>query len=109
MANGNLQVTIPASGVVDLASGLPSSVKGDILLQSLTIQNNAAHNMRYGVTNLVSMTTPAAVNGGAAGFGILIYPSGSGGIAAFINYTSMLSDWWVAGTPGDVVDVLFIP
>ena len=108
MADGTMRVIIPASGVVNLSSGLPSSVQPDILMQSLTIQNNTIHPMRYGLTNLVSVTAPAAVSGGQAGLGILLFPSGSGGNVAFFNYTSLLSDWWVAGTAGDVVDVLFI-
>jgi hypothetical protein len=108
MAGGTIQVTVPASGVVNAASGLPSYISGNIFLQNLQIQNNAANPIRYGRDNSVSVTTPAAVNGGTAGKGILLFPSGAGGVASFINYTSFLSDWWIAGTPGDVIDILFV-
>jgi hypothetical protein len=113
MADMSFQATIPASGKVQLSSALPSSIQPDILIQSLIIQNNCSHIMRYGDVT-VSATAPAAVSGGQAGRGIIIFPSAGagaqvgGGIPAFINYTSMLSDWWVAGTAGDVVDFLFV-
>ena len=33
---------------------------------------------------------------------------GKGGIATGINYGTFLSDWWVQGTPGDVLDFAYV-
>jgi hypothetical protein len=120
MANLTLQVTIPASGVVNLSSALPVPTGGagnvvgqppigNLYVQWLTFQNNAAHAIRYGVTQKVSTAVPPAVSGGTAGFGILLAagsPGGSGTQAPAINYSTYLSDWWIAGTAGDVIDIL---
>jgi len=119
MANLTLQLTIPASGVGNLANALPvptggsgpltATVVGNLYVQWLTIQNNAAHNIRYGLDNKVSVTTPAAVNGGTAGRGILLAagsPGGAGSQSTPVTYSTYLSDWWIAGTAGDVIDIL---
>jgi hypothetical protein len=55
------------------------------------------------------VTVPAAVNLGAAGNGILLNSGGAGAQSTPINYSTNLAEWYVAGTPGDVVDILFIP
>jgi hypothetical protein len=118
----NFQVTIPASGVTPITAGLPvptggaGSLKtamplGNQLVQWLQFQNNAAHGIRYGGQG-VSATTPAAVNGGTAGNGILLpggQPGGSGSQSTPISYSTNLADWYIAGTAGDVIDVLYIP
>ena len=125
MANGNLQVTIPASGITPIIAGIPANTGalsgpqnsaggftpwavGDCIVQWLQIQNNSAHDIRYGGPN-VSVTLPAAANLGTAGNGMLLTPGGAGAQSTPINYSTNLAEWYVAGTPGDVVDILFIP
>ena len=117
MANLTLQVTIPASGVVNLATALPvlssgqtpMTVSGTMYVEFLQFQNNAAHPIRFGTDRNVSVTTPAAVNGGTAGRGILLAagsPGGAGSVSTPVTYATMLQDWYVAGVPGDVIDIL---
>ena len=109
MANLIGQVTIPSSGKVQLGSDLNPQTGGPgnltanlvpatIYVQVLQVQNNGASttNMRLGDRS-VSATR-----------GILLFPSSSDNIGAFINYGSYLNDWWVFGTAGDVVDYLFV-
>src|SRR5665213_1127793 len=121
----NFQVTIPTSGITPIIAGIPANTGalsgpqnsaggftpwavGDCIVQWLQIQNNSAHDIRYGGPN-VSVTAPAAVNGGAAGNGILLTSGSAGAQSTPINYSTNLAEWYVAGTPGDVVDILFIP
>ena len=70
----------------------------------LVIQNNAAHAIRVGDSPNVSTTTPAAVNGGTAGFGLLIQPGGSSGGSLGTSGVFNLDNWYVAGTATDVID-----
>ena len=89
MPNLTLQVTIPASGVVNLSTALPMlssgqvpmTLSGTLYVEFLQFQNNSAHPIRYGTDRLVSMTTPAAANGGTAGRGLLVSDAG---IAAMV-------------------------
>ena len=124
----NFQVTIPASGITPIIAGIPANTGalsgpqntaggftpwavGDCIVQWLQFQNNAANPIRYGGPN-VSVTTPAAVNLGTAGNGMLLpggQPGGSGSMSTPINYSTNLAEWYVAGTPGDVIDILFLP
>lgn len=113
MANFIGQVTIPAGGgKVKLASALPQGagiVSGNllapltasrVLVQQLQVQNNGASNtnMRFGDQS-VSATR-----------GIVLPPTSSDNLGAFINYSTFLDDWWVYGTTGgDLVDFLYIP
>ena len=109
MANLIGQCTIPAGGKVQLSTGiqLPSnnsggigaapSQNGNIFVQQLIVQNNQAHNMRLGDVTVSSTK------------GLLLLANGgsfNGG--AFINYGTYLSDWWINGTSGDVVDFIYI-
>src|ERR1035437_4729574 len=93
------QVTIPASGKVQLSAGLPSYAPPNIFVQYLTIQNNAGHSIRIGDTT-VSATKGILLASGT--------PGGSLGINGFMSYGSYVSDWWVFGTPADVIDVMYI-
>ena len=108
MANLNLKVTIPASGRVQISTSLPQPTggpgnlkanmagNGNIFVQQLIMQNQGMNNMWVGAV-------PTAANDG-----LLLGPSGSSNFGAFINYGTYLSDWWVVGTAGDVLFVLFI-
>ena len=109
MANLLGQVTIPASGKVQLSTALqvptggPGNLVGmppigNIYFQQLQVQNNgtSGNNLRLGDWS-VSATR-----------GIIVFPTGSDNLGAFINYGSYLSDWWVFGTAGDVIDFLYI-
>jgi hypothetical protein len=107
--NLTFQVTIPAGGVVNVQEAVfganPTNIERNVYMQWLTFQNNSAHPCRYGTSAKVSVTTPAAVNGGTAGFGILLSNGGgSGSQSTPVTYSTMLSEWWIAGTPGDVID-----
>jgi hypothetical protein len=119
MANLTLQVTIPAAGVVRLDTALPvlssgqapMTVSGTMYVEFLQFQNNSAHAIRYGCDRNVSVTTPAAANGGTAGRGILLAPGSPGGAGAVstpVTYATMIQDWYIAGTPGDVIDILAV-
>ncbi len=106
--NLTFQVTIPAAGVVNVQTAVfgatPTNIESNAYVQWLTFQNNAAHPIRYGTSSKVSVTAPAGVNGGTAGFGILLNAGGAGSQSTPVTYSTMLSEWWIAGTPGDVID-----
>ncbi|MDE2104228.1 MAG: hypothetical protein KGL39_43730, partial [Patescibacteria group bacterium] len=59
----------------------------------------AAHSIRYGDAT-VSSSKGILLSAGT--------PGGAGSQSTPVNYGTYLSDWWIAGTPGDVIDVLFI-
>jgi hypothetical protein len=111
--DSSFQVTIPPAvsprtdGVISLAAGLPVTTPANTYVQKLTVQNNSAHSIRYGDKS-VSTTIPPAVNGGTAGKGILILATGSNNDGSFVEYGLYISDRYVAGTPGDVIDYDFI-
>ncbi len=93
------QVTIPTSGIVQITAGLPKNVPANTYVQQLIIQDNAGSSIRIGDTTVSSTK------------GILLSPGTPGGslnIGAFMNYGSYLSDWWIAGTSGAVIDILYI-
>jgi hypothetical protein len=99
MADRSGQVVIPPSGKIQISTGLPRTVAPDQFVQFLSVQNNGNNNMRLSDVS-VSATR-----------GIVLYPSGAGSqqvTSAFI-YSTMISDWWVQGTPGDTADYIFIP
>lgn len=78
--------------------------------QVFVIQNNSAHAIRVGDAS-VSMTVPAAVNGGTAGRGILISPGSPGGsqtLSPGLEYTGDMTEFYIAGTATDVVDVMIL-
>src|ERR1700722_13649103 len=62
---------------VTLGSGATQIITTPTYFNQMIIQNNSAHNIRYG-DSTASVTTPTAVNGGTAGKGILVIPGGSG-------------------------------
>jgi hypothetical protein len=110
MANMNLAVTIPASGKIQISTALPQPTggpgnltsniagQGTIYAQIIVFQNQGSHSMYIG-----DATTTGAVGGG-----LQLTPLGSADFSTAINYGTYLSDWWVAGTAGDVCMVLYI-
>lgn len=107
MADHNLKVTIPASGKAHISdflpqpSGGPGNLKsnvmgnGNIYVQQMILQNQGSNDMHFGDA------TTTATNG------LLISSTGAANLGSFINYASYISDWWVVGTAGDVLFVLY--
>jgi hypothetical protein len=91
-------------GQLTLGAGATRITTGPARGMNLIIQNNSAHNIRVGDDATVSMTVPAAVNGGTAGKGILIFPTGSSGGALATSGAFNLKNWYIAGTATDVID-----
>jgi hypothetical protein len=101
-------VTIPASGKVQISTALPQPVggpgnlkanmagNGNIFAQQLIFQNPGGNNMWIGDA------TTTAVNG------LRLTAAVNVAVATPINYGTYLSDWWVVGTPGDQLFVLYI-
>lgn len=114
MANLNLKVTIGASGKTQISTAFPARTggignatatvaaspfadAGAIYCQQIIFQNQGGHVMYIGdATTTSSNGLQLQASGGSANFG------------AFINYGTYLSDWWVVGTAGDVLFVLYI-
>jgi hypothetical protein len=107
MANMNLKVTIPASGKVQISSALPRPTGGDgqivgqnltgnIFAQQLIFQNQGANPM------FIGDATTTTTNG------LMLGIQGTANFGAFINYGTYLSDWFVAGTPGDTLFLIYI-
>ena len=97
MANMNLKVTIASTGVAqNIADSLPASVKPNTYVQQMILQNQGANSMHIGDSTTTSTD------------GLLLSASGSANAGGFINYGTYLSDWWVVGTAGDVLFVLYI-
>lgn len=107
MANLIGQCTIPVSGKVQLSAGIaqPGTAigagvglppVGNIYVQQLIVQNNGGNDMRLGDTTVTATR------------GLVLGSSGSINMGAFINYGTFLSDWWVFGTAGDVVDFVYV-
>jgi hypothetical protein len=85
-----LQVTIPSGGKVQVSTS-PTSVR------FIDFQNNGATNaMRVGDSTVSSTVGHNLVKSG----GELAIETGG-------NYFCYLSDWWVAGTSADVLDITF--
>lgn len=108
MANLNLKVTIGASGKTQISTALPQPTGGpgnvvgqppvgNIFAQQLIFQSQSAANNMW-----IGDATTSSTNG------LLLTPTGTANMGAFINYGTYLSDWWVVGTPGDVLFVLYI-
>jgi hypothetical protein len=98
------QTTLAGSGSTPMVS-VTSPLRG----MDLIFQNNSAHAIRVGDDARVSVTTPAAVNGGTAGFGLLLQPGGSSGGALATSGAFNVKNWYIAGTATDVIDWQFTP
>lgn len=91
---------------VTLGSGATQIIATPTFFNQMIIQDNAANNCRYG-DSTVSVTTPAAVNGGTAGKGVLLYGGGGAGSTGTVSgQQGDASQFYIAGTSGDVIDVL---
>lgn len=112
MADMNLRVVIPASGKARLsdflptrtggtgnllasAPGAPFSDAGDIYMQNAAFQNQGGANMAIGDAS-------TTLNNG-----FILTPFGSFTATGYINYATYISDWYVAGTPGQVLFLLY--
>lgn len=106
MANMNLKVTIPASGKARISDFLPTKNGGNSVTKSTEVGNIYAQNLFFqnqgGNQMWIGDATTTTTNG------LLLGISGQANFSAFINYGTYLSDWWVAGTAGDVLFVLYI-
>lgn len=91
-----LQVTLLAGATQIVANQDFPGGGAQIYCSYLVIQNNSAANLRVG-DNTVTATR-----------GLLLTPGGSSNTAT-INPPrgTRLSDWWLFGTVGDVVDILY--
>lgn len=87
-----LQVTIGASTTQVSTTSVP--------VKQLFIQNNAAHTIRVG-DSLVTSSRGALISSGSPGGSIT---SGAFGIQAATD----LNQWWINGTNGDVIDVIYV-
>lgn len=91
-----LQVAIGAGGgPTQLSSPAQAS---QILCRQIIIQNNAAGSMRVG-DSTVSATKGIYLAAGPGG--------GTVNSGPVVVYNSLLSDWWVFGTAGQLIDVLY--
>lgn len=105
MADLLLQVTIASTGVAQQVSkSLPAASRTgpelfdpqNTFAQQIIFQNDGTNAMRLGDTTVTATR------------GLVLSASGSANFGAFINYGTFLSDWWVVGTAGDVLTVVYI-
>lgn len=91
-----LQVTIGAANTKVIAVGAHQNCRW------ITIQNNAAHTIRIGDTNITSTRGILlnAASGGNAGGSFFIGPDQGGS-------SRDLGSWYINGTQNDVVDVIY--
>lgn len=88
-----LQVTIGAANTQILSSGAHLNCRW------LVIQDNAAHNIRIGDTNITS-SRGMLLSSGSPGGSFYVGPDSSGS-------SRDLGTWYINGTQNDVVDVIY--
>jgi hypothetical protein len=88
-----LTLTGAAQQISPNLDGLNQS--GQVYCSLLVIQNNGADNVRVG-DNTVTATR-----------GILLSPLGSSTFEPFLFRGTMLAQWWVIGTAGQLLDILY--
>ena len=107
MANLNLKVVIGASGKTQISTALPQPTGGqgnvvgqppvgNIYAQQIIFQNQGAASMWVGDATTTDTN------------GLLLAAAADIPVATPINCGTFLSDWWVVGTAGQVLFVLFI-
>jgi hypothetical protein len=82
---------------VTLGSGATQISREAIAFQYIVFQNNSTHAVRIGDA-LVTATRGMLIAAGG----------GSETFSGLIDYGTFLSEWWLFGTAGDVIDILFI-
>ncbi len=92
-----IQVTL-GSGATQITPNLDASTGKNIYASALIIQNNAANACRVG-DNTVTTSRGIALPPGS--------PGGSSTITFTMTRGSLLSQWYIAGTSGNVIDVLY--
>ena len=100
-----LQVTLGTGATPIVPKAVVPS--NSLPFQVFVIQNNSAHPIRVG-DYTASMTVPTAANGGTAGKGILITPSGSQTLSPGLEYSGDLTEFFISGTATDVIDVMIL-
>lgn len=98
---------MPAGQVIAVGAGTVRLTTGPARGLDLVFQNNSASAVRVGDSSLVSLTAPTAVNGGTAGFGLLLAPGGSSGGSLGTSGVFNLNQWYVAFSAAGVVDYQF--
>lgn len=91
-----VQVTIATTNTPQPV--LPAAVVPDRVtpFQQFIPQNNGSHNMRLGDLSVSSTR------------GILLYPTGSATVAPQVQYSGDLSEFYVNGIAGDVLDIMVL-
>jgi hypothetical protein len=90
-----LQVTL-GSGATQVVANQDAVIGGyNIYCSVLIFQNNASHNVRVG-DNTVT-----------ASRGILLNPGGSNTLTVCPPHGTLLSQYYLYGTSGDVIDVMY--
>jgi len=100
---------MPCGQVIANGAGTVRFTAGPLRGMNLQIQNNSAAAVRVGDSSSVSLTTPAAVNGGAAGFGILLQPGGADGGSFATSGAVYLNTWYAAFSAAGVIDYQYTP
>ena len=100
---------MPVGQVIASGAGVVRLTTGPQRAMSLTFQNNSASAVRVGDSSSVSLTAPAAVNGGTAGFGILLQPSSALGGDFATSGAFNLNQWYVAFSGAGAVDYIYTP
>lgn len=97
-----IQVTLLAVATPILApSATQTPSQNRIAFQSLIIQNNSAHSCRVGDASVTATTGIALASGSTTSqIPLVITPP--------LEYSSDLSEYFLFGTAGDVIDVMYL-
>lgn len=94
---------MPVSLQVTIGAGARTQISAHgINFKQLIIQANGSNIVRCGDSTIV-----AGAYG--TGKGLLIYPTGNANVGPVPIQGGILSNWYVAGTAADVVDVFYEP
>lgn len=94
-----IQLTLSGSGANQISPNTDTVAGGtQVYVSYLIIQNNAGHSLRVG-DNTVSSTKGILIASGT--------PGGSVTAQFAMPRGSLLSQWYIAGTNADVIDILY--